>query len=118
MAHINYSTYLYDNYAISFNEGKRTRAGSAKAHIIILLIVTETLLLTLLGSLAGYLLVTVGLLLGQPLLAHHFSLYISPYVDVTPAGKFFLMALGAAVLLSFIPALSAYKKSLLNGINQ
>jgi len=94
------------------------RALGAKAHIIIILIGTEALLLTLLGSLTGYLLVTVGLLIGQPLLEHHFALYISPYVDLPSAGQFVLIAACAAILLSFIPALSTYKKSLLNGLKQ
>jgi putative ABC transport system permease protein len=56
------------------------RALGAKAHIIILLIGTEALLLTIVGSWAGYLLITLGLLLGQPLLEQHFAMYISPYV--------------------------------------
>jgi putative ABC transport system permease protein len=80
------------------------RALGAKAHIIILLIGVEALMLTLLGSLAGYLFVTVALLLGQPLLEHHFALYISPYVNLVAVGHFFLIAATAAVLLSFIPA--------------
>ena len=94
------------------------RALGAKAHIIILLIGAEALLLTLLGVLAGYLLVTVGLLFGQPMLEHHFSLYISPYVNLGAVARFFLIAAGAAVLLSFIPAIFAYKKSLLSGLKQ
>tara|TARA_R110000868_G_scaffold318211_8_gene579020 strand:- start:114 stop:1346 length:1233 start_codon:yes stop_codon:yes gene_type:complete len=94
------------------------RALGAKAHIIILLIGAEALMLTLLGSFAGYLLVTLGLLLGQPLLEQHFALYISPYVNLATVGRFFLIAAGAAVLLSFIPAVLAYKKSLLRGLKQ
>jgi putative ABC transport system permease protein len=94
------------------------RALGAKAHIIILLIGTEALLLTILGSLAGYLLVTVGLLLSQPLLEYHFALYISPYVNIVSVGSFFLIAACAAVLLSFIPAVSAYNHSLRRGLKQ
>jgi putative ABC transport system permease protein len=94
------------------------RALGAKAHIIILLIGTEALLLTIVGSLAGYLLITLGLLLGQPLLEQHFALYISPYVDFASVAHFFLIAACAAILLSFIPAVSAYKKSLLSGLKQ
>lgn len=94
------------------------RALGAKAHIIILLIGTEALLLTILGSLTGYLLVTVGLLFGQPLLEYHFALYISPYVNLASVGQFFLIAACAAILLSFIPAVLAYKKSLLSGLKQ
>jgi putative ABC transport system permease protein len=94
------------------------RALGAKAHIIILLIGTEALLLTIVGSLAGYLLITLGLLLGQPLLEQHFALYISPYVDFASVAHFFLIAACAAILLSFIPAVSAYKKSLISGLKQ
>lgn len=94
------------------------RALGAKAHIIILLIGAEALALTTLGALAGYLLVTVVLLLGQPLLEQHFALYISPYVDLAAVGRFFLIAAIAAISLSFIPAMVAYKKSLLSGLKQ
>jgi putative ABC transport system permease protein len=92
------------------------RALGAKAHIIILLIGAEALLLTLLGALAGYILVTVGLLLGQPLLEQHFALYIQPHVDLGSVGYYFVIAASAAILLSFVPALFAYKKSLLAGL--
>lgn len=94
------------------------RALGAKAYIIILLIGAEALLLTILGALAGYLLVTVALFFGQPLLEQHFALYISPYADLVTVGKFFLTAAVAAILLSFIPAIVAYKKSLLSGLKQ
>lgn len=94
------------------------RALGAKAHIIIILITTEALFLALLGALAGYLLVTLGLFFGQPLLEQHFALYISPYVNLISVGRFFLITAGAAILLSFIPAFFAYKKSLLSGLKQ
>jgi putative ABC transport system permease protein len=92
------------------------RALGAKAHIIILLIGAEALLLTLLGALAGYLLVTITLIFGQPLLEKHFALYISPYANLFAVGQFFLIAAVAAILLSLIPAVVAYKKSLLSGL--
>jgi putative ABC transport system permease protein len=94
------------------------RALGAKAHIIIILIGAEALLLTLLGAFAGYILVTVGLLFSQPLLELHFALYISPYVNLVAVGHFFLIAACGAILLSFIPAIFAYKKSLLSGLKQ
>jgi putative ABC transport system permease protein len=94
------------------------RALGAKAHVIIVLIAAEALMLTFIGALAGYLLVTVSLLLGQPLLEQHFALYISPYVNLAEVGRFFLIAASAAVLLSFIPAVLAYKKSLVTGLKQ
>jgi putative ABC transport system permease protein len=94
------------------------RALGAKAHIIILLIATEAFLLSIVGSLAGYLLITLGLMLGQPLLEQKFALYISPYVDLASVAHFFLIAACAAILLSFIPAVVAYKKSLLSGLKQ
>jgi putative ABC transport system permease protein len=72
----------------------------------------------LLGALAGYLLVIITLLLGEPLLEQYFALYISPYVNVVAVGLFILIASCAAVLLSFIPAVLAYKKSLLKGLKQ
>ena len=94
------------------------RALGAKAHIIILLIGAESLFLTLLGAIAGYLLVTIALLIGQPLLEQHFALYISPYANLVTVVVFFFIAAFAAILLSFIPAIVAYKKSLLSGLKQ
>jgi putative ABC transport system permease protein len=58
------------------------RALGSKAHIIILLIGAEALPLFLLGPLAGYLIVTLFLLISQPLLETHFALYIRPYVNI------------------------------------
>jgi hypothetical protein len=54
MAYPSYGTHLYDNYAVGFYEREGKGTGSitdsgAKAHIIIILIGTEALLLTLLG---------------------------------------------------------------------
>jgi putative ABC transport system permease protein len=94
------------------------RALGAKAQIIILLIGAEALMLTMLGSLIGYVLVTIGLLICQPILASHFGLYISSYVNIVAVLRFFLIAASAALLLSFIPAVLAYKKSLLSGLKQ
>ncbi|AGH44957.1 hypothetical protein C427_2848 [Paraglaciecola psychrophila 170] len=94
------------------------RALGAKAHVIILLIGAEALLPKTVGSLAGYLLITLGLLLGQPLLEQQFAFYISPYVDFASVAHFFFIAACAAILLSFIPAVVAYKKSLLSGLKQ
>jgi putative ABC transport system permease protein len=93
------------------------RALGANAYIIILLIGAEALVLTLIGALTGYLLVTVGFLFGQALLEQHFALYIQPYADLTTVGYYFLIAASAAILLSFVPALIAYKKSLMASLN-
>jgi hypothetical protein len=54
MAYPSYGTHLYDNYAVGFYEREGKGTGSitdsgAKAHIIIILIGTEALLLTLWG---------------------------------------------------------------------
>ncbi len=93
------------------------RALGANEYIIILLIGAEALVLTLIGALVGYVLVTVGLLFGQALLEQHFALYIQPYADLTTVGYYFLIAASAAILLSFVPALIAYKKSLMASLN-
>lgn len=93
------------------------RSLGAQAHIIFLLIASEALLLTLLGAFAGYLLLSLGLLLGQPLLEQYFSLYISAYVDLSTVSQFIIIAASAAISLSFIPAMLTYKKSLISGLN-
>lgn len=93
------------------------RALGANAYIIILLVGAEALLLTLIGALTGYLLVTVGLLFGQALLEQHFALYIQPYADAATVGYYFLIAASGAIVLSFVPAFIAYKKSLMASLN-
>jgi putative ABC transport system permease protein len=92
------------------------RALGASASIVILLIICEALMLTTIGAVMGYMFISIGLVLTQPMLEANFALYISTYVDVTTAGKFYLFSAVAAVVLSFVPALMAYKKSLNNGL--
>lgn len=52
------------------------------------------------------------------LLEQHFGLYISRSVNLFSTARFLVIAAGAAVLLSFIPAIFTYKKSLLSGLKQ
>lgn len=104
----------------SMNERNRElavlRALGAKTYVIIVLVVIEAILLAMVGALLGYLLASIGLLIGQPILEDTFGLYIDTYIDLTLVAPFILMTLGAAILLSFIPAAMAYKNSLINGL--
>jgi putative ABC transport system permease protein len=92
------------------------RALGAKAYVIITMVVLEAILLTVVGAAIGYLFASIGLLVSKPLLEETFSLYINAYIDLNLVAPFILMAIGLSILLSFIPALIAYKKSLNDGL--
>ncbi len=78
----------------------------------------EVRVLTVLVAIACYLLLTRAILLRQPCVEQHFAVDISPYAILVAVGVFFVIAAVAAILLSFIPAIVAYKKSLLSGLKQ
>lgn len=92
------------------------RALGAKAYVIIIMIVIEAILLTVLGAIFGYILASISLFVGQPMLEESFGLYINAFIDLSLVAPFIIMTIGAAILLSFIPATMAYKKSLISGL--
>lgn len=106
----------------SMNERQREiailRAVGAGAGYLFLLIELEVLLLIVLALTGGVLLLTGSLWVAQPVLAEQFGLFI----DINPLQPqtFYLLGgiVGLAMLMGLIPALSAYRRALSDGLAQ
>lgn len=92
------------------------RALGANAFIIVLLIESEVLLLTLIGCGLGYLSLSAGLYLAQDHLLQEYGLFISPLVLDNNIALYTALAILLAAVLALGPAISAYKRSLNQGL--
>jgi putative ABC transport system permease protein len=92
------------------------RALGAGAGLIIWLVVSEAFLLTLAACALGYLSLSLALVFSQSLLQQEYGLYISSLPLSPHMAWYFLMALSMAVILAFIPAFMAYRRSLVSGL--
>ncbi|MBN8731295.1 MAG: ABC transporter permease [Acidobacteria bacterium] len=104
----------------SLNERRREmailRAVGAGPRTIIFLLVTESGLLALAGTVLGVGLAYALALTAQPLVERHFGLFI-PLVRPTAAGWAYLSAVVVAgVLIGFVPAVKAYRNALADGL--
>lgn len=105
----------------SLNERRREMAilraiGARPLHIFLLLLL-ETLVLTMTGCIAGVALLFLALVIAGPLLVSQFGLYVS----VIPLSIEMAIILGtvmlAATLLGTIPAMIAYRQTLRDGLS-
>jgi putative ABC transport system permease protein len=105
----------------SLNERRREmailRAIGARRTRIVSLLVLESGLLAVLGSIAGVGLVYFLLLVGQGPVEQHFGLH----VPIRPLGQteitYVAVVIGAGFLLGLIPALKAYRNALVDGLS-
>lgn len=93
------------------------RAMGARAPVLITLLLLETLLLALGGCLLGIALLSATLLLCQPFIASQFGLFIgtSPINELTLPVT--LGIAGMACLLSLLPAILAYRGTLVHQLD-
>ena len=88
------------------------RATGAPARFIFWLIQIEVALITLSGMALGLLLLWFTLLAGQPLISHHFGVYLSTNL-LTPINGFYGLGIFlTSTMLATIPAIMAYRHSL------
>jgi len=104
----------------SLNERRREmailRSVGARPHHVFTLLVTEAGSLALLGIAGGVFLTYVLLLSGRSILAQKFGIYI-PVVALSPYDLAILAGiLAAAVLMGFVPAAQAYRRTLTDGL--
>jgi len=92
------------------------RALGARAGVIILLVVFEAFLLTLAACVLAYISLSLALILSQSLLQQEYGLYISSLPLSGHMAGYFCMALSMAMMLAFIPAFFAYRRSLVSGL--
>ena len=104
----------------TLNERRREmavlRAVGAHPHHIVLLFVLETFFIVLAGCLAGIVMLYLLLFLGRPLLGELYGIHIA--ITLPDLGQWGLvgMALVLGVLVSFIPGIIAYRRSLQDGL--
>jgi putative ABC transport system permease protein len=105
----------------SLNERRREmailRAIGAGPQKVILLLVLESGLLSFAGSIFGVALVYALLFASQGPVEKHFGLFL-PIEPLTTAGYVYLVTVvGAGLLIGFIPAVKAYRNTLVDGLS-
>ena len=93
------------------------RALGARPWLILLLVEAEALCLSLAGCVVGYILLLAGLQLTAPLLLAEYSLSIAAFPELSMLARYLLSTLLLSAVLAFIPAFSAYRQSLQQGLN-
>lgn len=108
---------LYSSLDARRREMAILRAVGAGPRTIVLLLVLESTLLALLGCLIGVALVYLGLTLGQQPVEARFGLHLA----IRPLGAtewtYLAVVVTAGALIGFIPALKAYRTSLVDGLS-
>jgi putative ABC transport system permease protein len=108
---------LYSSLEARRREMAIFRAIGAGPRTIVSLLVLESGLLAFLGCVIGVALVYTGLALGQAPIEQRFGLHLS----IRPLGAtewtYLAVVFGAGVLIGFVPALKAYRTSLVDGLS-
>ncbi len=93
------------------------RALGARASVIILLVAGEAMFLALIGAILGVLFASLTLFFAQTIFVTEFGLHIAPYISFSLIWPYLALTGVMAAGLSLVPALVAYKKSLLSGLS-
>lgn len=93
------------------------RALGARPRHIIGLLVFESTLVTLLGIIVGYIIITLLLILAVPLLQEHYGLFISPYISLSDHWIILITLIGSGAMMGLWPGIQAYRKVLINTIS-
>ena len=108
---------LYSSLEARRREMAIFRAIGAGPRTIVSLLVLESGLLSLLGCVLGVAFVYAGLLLGQGPIEQRFGLHLA----ITPLGTvewtYLAIVLTAGMVIGFVPALKAYRTSLVDGLS-
>ncbi len=108
---------LYSSLEARRREMAIFRAVGAGPRTIVALLVLESGLLAFLGCVAGVALVYVGLTLGQGPIEQRFGLHLS----IRPLGatewSYLALVFSAGIVIGFVPALKAYRTSLVDGLS-
>ena len=92
------------------------RSLGAGPTTILGLLITEGVLMAIVGSILGFALLYLGLWVAQPMLDAGFGLFIP--ITLPAARDIYVVAgiIGAAAVVSFVPAVWAYRKSITDGM--
>jgi putative ABC transport system permease protein len=107
---------LYSSLEARRREMAILRAVGAGPRTIVSLLVLESGLLSVLGSVLGIALVYLSLLVAQGPVEQRFGLYVPIRPLGTTEWTYVAIIVGAGFLVGFIPALKAYRTSLLDGL--
>jgi putative ABC transport system permease protein len=84
--------------------------------LIFLLLLLEALIIVILGCLLGCLLVFVGVQFAQPWVTAEYGLHLSTWLPSADDALLLLLVTTLAILLSTLPALIAYRRTLQDGL--
>jgi putative ABC transport system permease protein len=108
---------LYSSLSARRREMAILRAIGAGPGKIISLLVLESGLLSIAGSIVGVVVVYALLFAGQPLVEQHFGLFL----PIRPLGRIEFLYIGivcvAGFLVGFVPAWKAYRNTLADGLS-
>jgi putative ABC transport system permease protein len=108
---------LYSSLEARRREMAIFRAIGAGPRTIVTLLVLESGLLSLLGCVIGVAFVYAGLLLGQQPIEQRFGLHLAIRPLGTTEWIYIGVVLVAGILIGFVPALKAYRTSLVDGLS-
>ncbi len=104
----------------SLNERRREmaifRAMGARPVTILSLLVLEAMLMAAMGALFGVALLYVGLVVAQPILDSAFGLWLPIEAPSIREFTVVLAVIGASAIVSFVPAIRAYRMSVADGM--
>jgi putative ABC transport system permease protein len=108
---------LYSSLESRRREMAIFRAIGAGPRTIVALLVLESTLLSLLGCVIGVALVYAGLILGQQPIEQRFGVHLA----IRPLGPvewtYLAAVLACGVIIGFVPAMKAYRTSLVDGLS-
>jgi putative ABC transport system permease protein len=108
---------LYSSLEARRREMAIFRAIGAGPRTIVTLLVLESGLLSLLGCVIGVVLVYAGLVLGQQPIEQRFGLHLAIRPLGTTEWMYIGVVLVAGCLIGFVPAIKAYRTSLVDGLS-
>jgi len=108
---------LYSSLEARRREMAILRAIGAGPRTIVALLVLESGLLSMLGCIIGVSLVYAGLFIGQQPIEQRFGLHLAIRPLGTTEWAYIAVVMLAGVLIGFVPALKAYRTSLVDGLS-
>ena len=108
---------LYSSLEARRREMAIFRAIGAGPRTIVALLVLESSLLSLLGCALGVALVYAALALGQQPIEQRFGLHLAIRALGTTEWMYLAIVLVAGVIIGFVPAIKAYRTSLVDGLS-